>query len=651
MMKAAIIGNCQIDGIARSLRAMVPGLELTTLRPKEIIGAQINSDTEVIFLQSDFIGRTKKYLGNALESKCQIVTFPGMYFTAFHPDFAYITYDGRHLESPIGHINSAIVLNAWKSGFSAGEAVGLFNHDVFDELGYFTHWQTSAQKLIEDGATHEMDLRQELDLWGKSGCFLHCPNHPKITPLAGMARSILKKLNIRPGINYPENYLDDPLIYNLVWPQYPEIVKQFGFEGEYVFRGTARPADPFSKCLDLEEFVAGCFEMWANNDPSRLESPRLADRRFDNLHRFRRSSGSGKKFRSPYSDIKDFQLWKRAVATPEIEDIDPVVGTKFKISRSDRVATAGSCFAQHISKALADNGYNYFVPENGTGLSLEEAAARNYGVFSARYGNIYTTRQLLQLFDRSEGTFTPDEKSWMRNDGSFVDPFRPQIEPKGFSNPYALEDSRKEHLAQVSQLWRQCDVLVFTLGLTEGWLSKQDGAAFPVAPGVSGGEFNEESYRFQNFSVRETVEDLREFLGKLRAINPGVRVILTVSPVPLIATAENQHVLVSTTLSKAVLRAAAHEVAVDDPLVQYFPSFEIITGAFNRGRYFESDLRTVTSEGVAHVMRVFLKHFSDLDSLEVTSRKRLPDNDLLRQEIQAGLAIVCDEEAIESAAF
>jgi hypothetical protein len=237
----------------------------------------------------------------------------------------------------------------------------------------------------------------------------------------------------------------------------------------------------------------------------------------------------------------------------------------------------------------------------------------------------------------------------VREDGRLVDPFRPQIEPAGFDSLAALEASRKEHLACVSQMWRQCDVLVFTMGLTEAWISKQDGAAFPLAPGVSGGEFNESTHLFHNLSVEETVSDLRTFLQKLRTINPNIRVILTVSPVPLIATAENQHVLVSTTQSKAILRAAAHEVTKDDPLVQYFPSYEIITGAYNRGRYFESDLRTVTADGVAHVMRVFLKHFSELEPTIARVRSKQPDNNRLRQEIQAGLAIVCDEEEIENA--
>jgi hypothetical protein len=80
---------------------------------------------------------------------------------------------------------------------------------------------------------------------------------------------------------------------------------------------------------------------------------------------------------------------------------------------------------------------------------------------------------------------------------------------------------------------------------------------------------------------------------------------LTVSPVPLTATYTDEHVLVATTHSKAILRAAASAVVTEFANVYYFPAYEIITGNFSRGRYFEDNLRTIAPEGVAHVMRVF----------------------------------------------
>ena len=68
----------------------------------------------------------------------------------------------------------------------------------------------------------------------------------------------------------------------------------------------------------------------------------------------------------------------------------------------DRIATAGSCFAQHISRSLSGAGFRYLVTEPAPeGMDAAAAAAANYGTYSARYGNIYTARQLKQLLERA----------------------------------------------------------------------------------------------------------------------------------------------------------------------------------------------------------------------------------------------------------
>ena len=102
---------------------------------------------------------------------------------------------------------------------------------------------------------------------------------------------------------------------------------------------------------------------------------------------------------------------------------------------------------------------------------------------------------------------------------------------------------------------------------------------------------------------------LDELCALMRSVNPRLRVLLTVSPVPLIATYEDRHVLVSTTLSKAVLRVAADAAQRRFDFVDYFPSFELIAASSAGGQYLEPDLREVRDVGVAHVMRCFSRHY------------------------------------------
>lgn len=218
-------------------------------------------------------------------------------------------------------------------------------------------------------------------------------------------------------------------------------------------------------------------------------------------------------------------------------------------------------------------------------------------------------RQLLQLFQRAYGTFAPVDEAWERVDGRFVDPFRPRIQEGGFESRAALLADRAAHLAAVRAMFEGCDVFVFTLGLTEAWISSRDGAVFPLAAGVVAEKADPDWTVFRNFTVGEMVRDLSTFIEWVRRVNPGLRIVLTVSPVPLIATYEPRHVLVSTVASKSALRVVADEVSRNIPGVAYFPSYEIITGPQSGARYYQEDLREIRPEGVAHVMSIFRRHF------------------------------------------
>src|SRR2546426_387038 len=100
----------------------------------------------------------------------------------------------------------------------------------------------------------------------------------------------------------------------------------------------------------------------------------------------------------PYRSIPAYQRWDKAFTLELAERLDPLAGArpKFAFSKTDAIATAGSCFAQNVSRRLIDYGYNFVQTEKDTRT-----------VFSARYGNIYTVLHLAQLIDRAFGHWAP----------------------------------------------------------------------------------------------------------------------------------------------------------------------------------------------------------------------------------------------------
>lgn len=358
----------------------------------------------------------------------------------------------------------------------------------------------------------------------------------------------------------------------------------------------------------------------------------------------------------PYQDLPDHRHWARAVAGPAAvhpSRVDPVVHPAFRIERSARIATAGSCFAQHVARHLRQHGVAPFVTELAHPLVPPElAAAWGYGDFGARYGNVYTARQLLQLMLRAFGEMHPAEEAWPTADGRWADPFRPRAHGGGTVTLQELRADREQHHACVRRLFAELDVFVFTLGLTETWASAEDGSVYPVCPGVVAGRFDPSRHVLQEHGVADVVADLDLFLRLLRGINPGARLVLTVSPVPLVATAVDRHVVVSTTHAKSVLRVAAEDIARAHAGVAYFPSLEIITAPFSRGAYFAEDLRSVTEAGVSHVMRLFLQHYLGIDvaapaPATPTSAGRLHDSGL--EDAAEQVQVMCDEELLGAA--
>ena len=345
---------------------------------------------------------------------------------------------------------------------------------------------------------------------------------------------------------------------------------------------------------------------------------------------------------NPYQDLPAERYWRRAVAAVPPFALDPTRPEAFTLTRSERIATAGSCFAQQVARVLRRAGFNFYTTElPPAGLSAAEEELE--GNFSARYGNVYTTRQLVQLYERAFGHFRPRLEAWNRPDGRVVDPFRPRLTAAGFATATEVVAERDRHLAAVRTLFETLDTLVFTLGLTESWRDRQDGAALQLAPGVAGGEWDESRYVFANATVAEMTDDMLRFLDGLRAVNPSSRVVLTVSPVPIVATMEDRHVLVSNAFSKSALRVVADEVARARPNVFYFPSYEVVTGPATAGRYYDDNLRAVTPSGIDHVMRLFLQHTEGRPS----PQRGLAAADL-RLESARVAEVICDEEALDA---
>jgi len=347
----------------------------------------------------------------------------------------------------------------------------------------------------------------------------------------------------------------------------------------------------------------------------------------------------------PYQNLPVKAFWAKAVADKNSLDIAELWNPKWKITRSDTIVTFGSCFAQHFGNALENSGYNWLNAEPAPHrLNIRTGQRFNYGIFSARTANIYTTSMLRQWTRWSLNKSEVPDELWLKGE-RFYDPFRPTIEPDGFASEDELRISREMTLEAFRSCIEKSDYFVFTLGLTESWLSKSGSYEYPICPGTAVGTFDEDDHVFRNQDYNHVSSNLTRSMDLMRRVNPDLKFLLTVSPVPLVATKSTQHVLIATTYSKSVLRAVAGDLANTLRHVDYFPSFEIINSHPYRGNFYEPNLRTVANSGVDHVMNTF---FDCLYKKYPQLRRELPLHNKSTQVSNAYSDLACEEQLLEA---
>ncbi|MFD8422550.1 GSCFA domain-containing protein [Streptomyces sp. NPDC059466] len=343
----------------------------------------------------------------------------------------------------------------------------------------------------------------------------------------------------------------------------------------------------------------------------------------------------------PYESLPERSFWRTAVAERAAPAITDLWAPAFPLDPDEPVLTAGSCFARHLGPALLLEGMNWYEAETAPpGLTAAEREARWYGQFSFRTGNIYTAAALRQWLTWAFEESAPPGEVW-EEAGRFHDPYRPSVEPGGHATPGAVLDARHHTLAAIRTAVSSAGCLIFTLGLTEAWTDTVTDTVHPVCPGTVRGSFDPGRHVFHNFTAAEVHRDLTAAVALARRANPALKILLTVSPVPLTATATAGHALVATTYSKSVLRAAAGQLAQELDHVDYFPSYEIITGHPFQGAFYEPNLRTVSPEGVAFVMRHFF------DALHGRRAPARPDTPRAAARTDTGEDHWCDDAVLD----
>ncbi|MCJ8269161.1 MAG: GSCFA domain-containing protein, partial [Psychrosphaera sp.] len=221
--------------------------------------------------------------------------------------------------------------------------------------------------------------------------------------------------------------------------------------------------------------------------------------------------------------------------------------------------------------------------------------------FCANYGILFNTPSFKQLAERAFGVRPTKQILFQQPDRDWVDPYRENVT---FTSQEAYYTDYDRHIEATRTALEQVEVFIVTLGLNECW-SFRDGTVMSRNPRNNMFPF----VKHQTLTVQQNVDNIQAFFDIVKKHNPKFKLIISVSPIPFLATgrAEDTHVISANCHSKSVLRVAAEQLIQSNQDMYYLPSYELVMECIEDA--WEVDTRHVKRSTVEQVVAMFKQIF------------------------------------------
>ncbi len=320
---------------------------------------------------------------------------------------------------------------------------------------------------------------------------------------------------------------------------------------------------------------------YSQNDPRQTERQKdqdMASRRAINLN-----------FQTTTKDTPEFRTWFRGdhtnfnptaaqlAATDAVQKyvLEGWLPDRPMITPDTRITAFGSCFAVNISNWLSKRHFRVLTRDN--------TAKRAY-VVSCGEGmvNSFVIRQQFE---------------WAWENKVFEQPLW-----HGYNaEEYGYDPEAQAH---TKAIFDQTDLFILTFGLSEVWYDEPTGNVFWRT--IPKDVYDPKRHKFRVASVVENRENIAAIYKLIRKHRPNAQVIVTLSPIPLIATFRANSCITSNSVSKASLRVAIDEVMREhqkDGWLYYWPSYELVTDVFQMP--YKADRRHPYLQVLDYIMTLF----------------------------------------------
>jgi hypothetical protein len=277
----------------------------------------------------------------------------------------------------------------------------------------------------------------------------------------------------------------------------------------------------------------------------------------------------------------------------------------FEMGSDDTIFAIGSCFARSIERTMIKDGRtvlsrDFDLGEIGEGITYSSNFFNKYSIHSIN-------NELKWALERD--TFPGADLLFQIGQDEYAD-F--QLGHPRLNHP--LEDILTFRTAYLDGMARvaDADVVIVTLGYVETWYDNELGIYLNGAPTFRLAATNPNRFEFRVLSYSDVLDGLNELYTLLtKHRKKPMKMLITVSPVPLLSTFRNMDVLIANQYSKSVQRAAIEEFIMDKEGVDYFPSYEFVTLSNPAAAWTPHDYRHVSNAMVKNIMMDVQEKYTD----------------------------------------
>ena len=227
-----------------------------------------------------------------------------------------------------------------------------------------------------------------------------------------------------------------------------------------------------------------------------------------------------------------------------------------RVSQADTIVTLGSCFGVAMGCRLQRAGFD---------------------MVGGQFGTLFNPESIRLTIARALDGSVPPPQEFGEQDGQYVHTGYHSLLARG-----SVEEARgaiESANAGLREALQHAEWLVVTFGTAWVYRLSTRGVV------ANCHRLPPSSFTRELLSPEEIVEGWCALVGRLRELNPKLRIMLTVSPVRYLRDGLREN-----SVSKGTLHLAVHRLTTTLPELYYFPAYEILVDELRDYRFYAEDM-------------------------------------------------------------